>query len=248
MDDLTVGEPASVLWDEVAWAAESMFRVWVGGRELEWAKMAWDALTAAGLTTYRNEIERYRVLVRLMTLATMYREFCTLAWEEEDEPLYGDWISDLEIPAFRLGQLVGPEFAPDDQELEETELAYAAVASLIESSRRAVYRALVKHFGGASMLFASLYATNLDDFGEEEEYEDDDWGYDDEDEVEDDGTDDTSKDESSPGQTSPDTNPRERTLAELLADTDVLDDILNEVTYGKMEAFEWVSDGMPSIF
>ncbi len=44
--------------------------LWLHGRELEWAEMAWKAGGEQGLADYHNEVHRTLVMIRLMTLAT----------------------------------------------------------------------------------------------------------------------------------------------------------------------------------
>lgn len=219
---------AVVTWDDIVHVAERIFHVWSGGRELEWGHMAWQALERRGLTAYEDQVQYCCVLVRFMVICTIYREFCGMAWDEWDEPNLVEWADDLEVSAVRVGQLVGSDLDPQtgsDEVLDE------ALQIMVEEFRPSVFTALNEEFGGDSMLFASLWATN---WGPYEDYDD---YYDDEDD-DDDGDGDPKDEEEvvDPG------------LKQLLEDPAVLDDILNCISAEKMRAYEWVVAGMPSVF
>lgn len=40
-----------ILWEDVKREAYGMFTIWMQGRELEWADLAWESLRQNGLTT-----------------------------------------------------------------------------------------------------------------------------------------------------------------------------------------------------
>ncbi len=181
-----------VTWKDVSDAASSMFRIWSGQPELRWGRAAWKVLGRRGLTEYSDEIERTKVLVRLMSLVTMYQEFCGLAWEEWHEPEYEMWATELGMSPFRIGQLVSPEFQRDTE--EETErLVEQALADLVEKARAEVYEALTNGFSGDSMLFVSLWKSNGSDKDVDPYF------------------------------------------------------VLNDVTFDKMGAFAWITNGMPRV-
>jgi len=91
-----MGERCTVWWEDISEDAASLFRVWTEGRELHWAKKSWEALGKRGLTSYADEVERARVVVRLMTLAAIYRDFCELV---------GGLGSGVTCPAARLAHI-----------------------------------------------------------------------------------------------------------------------------------------------
>jgi hypothetical protein len=163
--------PSQVAWNQVVTEASPIFEVWLGGRELEWAMLAWQGLQNAGLTSYEGSLDRSRVMVRLLLLGRLYREFCAVAWEEWQEPDWSDWADHVGITLFRAAQLVGEEEVDDN--LSEFALLEAALVILTERERQRVVEALVKEFRGAPMLFVSLWATNwapssdLDDEGDD---------------------------------------------------------------------------------
>ncbi len=211
-------------WEDVEGYAQSLFDVWLAGREIEWAQLGWTALERAGLTTYGSELERHEVLCRLAVLASLYREFCQLVWEEYAEPEYESWIHDLEMSTFRLAQLAGDALAgPRYDGYDDEALAGEALRVAVESMRPEVVKALKDYFNGNdSLLFASLYATNWEPPFDDDDFDDDDSEDDDEDE-------------------------EEWTLSRILASDEALDDILNTVDDGKLAGFAWVTEGMYSI-
>lgn len=144
-------------WEDV----EGMFDHWAGKPEFHWARNAWSALGKAGLTLFSDQIERTAVMVRIMTLATIYREFCHLAfYEEMDSPDYAWWADSLGISPFRIAQIVGRGFErgeADDCDESEHRLLHAALSELVDGNRRKVCEALVKGFGGESNLFYALW-------------------------------------------------------------------------------------------
>ncbi|PKM80303.1 MAG: hypothetical protein CVU89_14525 [Firmicutes bacterium HGW-Firmicutes-14] len=72
----------TLLWNDISDFARGKFDVWTGEGQHVWAEQAWEGIIQAGLADYKDEIERHIVLIRLMALVTMYREFCDLVWQE----------------------------------------------------------------------------------------------------------------------------------------------------------------------
>ncbi len=72
-------------WEEIEEAASKMFRVWVDGGDLEWAREVWGHLCAAALASRQTLLEETAAKLRLVTLARIYEEFCGLAWDENPE-------------------------------------------------------------------------------------------------------------------------------------------------------------------
>ncbi len=147
-----------VRWEDISRDAKSLFNVWTDGRELDWAKKSWEALCKHHLTSYTNEIERTRVMVRLLALAAIYRDFCELAFDETHEPEHVIWAGEVDLNRFRVTRSVGFKFHCDNKE-EEKELVESALLSLMEEARAEIRDALLKEFGGVSLLFVSLWNT-----------------------------------------------------------------------------------------
>ena len=152
----------TIKWEEISYAADTIFSIWEGHPELEWAKKAWEALTKAGLADYSNELERQRTLIRLMALGVIYGEFCYYAWEESSDPSLSDWAHNLEIEEFRVGQLVGKDF-----EVKDDDVFGEALKEIIKSSRNEIFEALCKEFDGVSTLFLSLWITGSNEWDED---------------------------------------------------------------------------------
>lgn len=152
----------------------SMFDVWIGQPELAWARKAWAFLERRGLTLFSNELERTRVLIRAMTLGTIYREFCDLAYDDAWDTEYLIWAEEMGLNSFRVAQLIGndPEFGPDD-DADESSLLESALYSLIDDERSDICKALCEGFDGESMLFVSLWNSMFDEKSPEDDPGDD---------------------------------------------------------------------------
>jgi hypothetical protein len=150
-----------VEWDEVEMVAPDLFEVWVGGSEVAWAERAWQMLAEAGLTSFIDDLGQTRVLVRFIILGLMYRRFCWVAQEEstDEEMLIREACDGLELPRFRLGQLMGPRWEADAFGSTDADLTHAAVFQIYDDDRAAIRQALVHGFGGESELGDALCQT-----------------------------------------------------------------------------------------
>jgi len=165
----------TISWNEIRNAARALFNVWVDQPEMKWARKAWVHLRTKGLTSYRTDAERTMVLVRLGTLALMYREFCEVAFDESQGNF--EWVQwdQLGIESSTLPQLAHTEIdsneadggRAEDREEGATDNGDAdgdldvdnALRQLSQRVRPEIYEALVDGFGDDSMLFASLWRT-----------------------------------------------------------------------------------------
>lgn len=165
-----------VEWPEIADNAKEMFLLPFGIRELEWAELAWNVLSSRYLTVYHNELERHIVLIRLITLATLFHEFAYIAWDWRYDPSedYIKWANGLGLNSFRIGQLVDRHFLVD-RPLDDRELLRRAIGMLVESERKTVHWALDMHFKSHTLLFASLYSAAWGVYVEGDGKELDDW-------------------------------------------------------------------------
>lgn len=145
-------------WEEVKGAAQAAFNVWEGGGELDWAKDVWERAVASGIASYSNEIERHRAAVLFLGLAGLYRDFCSVAWEEHDGPYYSYWAAELSLDDFVLGQLVGPD--PDIKE-------NSALNQLVNAARPQVVGLLMQLFDNTNSLFISLWKAGPKNASEE---------------------------------------------------------------------------------
>jgi hypothetical protein len=153
-----MSERSAVRWEDISREAESIFRIWADSREVEWAKKSWEALGKRGLTSYSNQIERTRVLVRLISLAAIYMDFCELAFDEAHNHEYVSWAEELSVSSFRVAQCVGSEFE-QDREAGEEELLEGALLELMAVARSEIHEALRSEWGDDSLLFVSLWNT-----------------------------------------------------------------------------------------
>jgi len=145
-------------WDNLTPAIDKAFAIWTGRYEQQWAKRVWGKIIERGLADNSTELERHRAIVRFVTLAAIYHDFCELAWDESAWHEYAYWTEDLEISPFHLGQLIGqnPEWQdPDDNEI----LAEHAFRFLAERERNQIYKILIDCFGDVNRLYDSLLRT-----------------------------------------------------------------------------------------
>lgn len=145
-------------WDEVKPLAERIFQVWSDRGDLRWGERAWQHLARFGLANYSTSLERVIVDIRLMTLGSIYLDWCAVAHEErhDDTPTY--WLGETEISFVHLGQLVGP-----DSDLGDEDQVENAVHALIGRERPLVLRSLLDGFGDVSGLFVSLWRSAMAD-------------------------------------------------------------------------------------
>jgi hypothetical protein len=149
----------SVAWDEVLPIAERAFQIWIGSPETHWAKGAWGYLTSAQLTTVSTPLDRLLSYVRFLVLASLYRDWCALVWDEmhDDEP--EDWLCGLQASKIDVRQLLGPiAELTDDWGANLNN----ALLSLMEGEHEAVVAGLIRGSGGVDALFVALWRSRAD--------------------------------------------------------------------------------------
>lgn len=167
VDAVVSSELNTLTWIDVEDAAELAF----GGFEhpglefgaLEWANQAWEILIEAGLATYsiNDELERSQVVIRFLALADFYLEFCRIAWEDSHEPHYRLWADTLEIIHYDAKELISSDSDSTFYDDEEYELDDDDLKKLADHVRVEVLSALLESFGNISVLFVSLWRSNL---------------------------------------------------------------------------------------
>lgn len=90
-------EQTIVRFDDVAPVPDALFRTWVSGGDATWARHAWGVLEQGGLTTVGVGVDRTTVVVRLLALWALGRDFYALRFGEGDP---GTWV-------YELGEVVG---------------------------------------------------------------------------------------------------------------------------------------------
>lgn len=127
----------------------------------------WQHLSEAQLTQYQTELERCQIKVYVMALADFYHEFCRIACEEPHDRDYVEWADALELPSFRIGQLMGADVNFEPEETHNQELIEAGLSCLIQRARTRILPVLGQSAGGALGILQSLYCCSND------QYEDD---------------------------------------------------------------------------
>jgi tetratricopeptide (TPR) repeat protein len=167
VDEVVSSESNTLTWSDVEDAAELAFRGFEPpGLEfgaLEWANQAWEILIQAGLATYsiNDELERSQVVIRFLALADFYLEFCSVAWEESHEPNYRLWADTLEIIHYNAKELISSNYDSTFYDDDEYELDDDDLKKLADNVRLEVLSALIESFGNISVLFVSLWRSNL---------------------------------------------------------------------------------------
>ena len=63
--------------------------IWVDGREYMWFQKAWEILARNKMTSYNNFVEHGKVVLRAITLAMIYIDFCKVTLDESH------WYEDI---------------------------------------------------------------------------------------------------------------------------------------------------------
>ena len=141
-------------WVELKPVAREAFRIWMSGSDFEWAREAWSLLTKAGLCSYDTERERHIVIARFLALASIYRDWCSVAFDETQGDDLTYWVDELEIEPMYLGQLVPDEELSDDPDEARDEVWHI----LLDRERARVVDALRSAYGGKTEdLFVALW-------------------------------------------------------------------------------------------
>jgi hypothetical protein len=147
----------NVGWEDVERIAEEAFTIWVGYPERRWAKRAWSCLIDAQLADGSDPLERLRAYVRFLVLASLYRDWCAIVWDEPYDDEACDWLSAVDVNPVHVGQLLGRGVTvPDDLDASLDE----ALSFLMARERTAVVKVLVEGFGGVDALFVELWRSN----------------------------------------------------------------------------------------
>lgn len=131
-------------WSELEPAARETFRIWMSGTDFEWAKEAWGHLTKAGLCNYETQPERHVVLGRFLALASIYKDWCSVVFDETHGDDHDYWIGELDVEPIYLGQLLANEELSE----EPDEALSEGMGILLNRERAAVVGALHGAYGG----------------------------------------------------------------------------------------------------
>ncbi len=207
-------------------SGDLLFNIYGDHSDRNWARIVWKSLERRGLAEYATPEERHRILLRLITLAVICQEFCYIAWKEGEYPPLVDWADGLGMDPTLVTHINGGSFAAQlELEKDEEDLLYEeALKKAVEHLRPELFRQMVDMFGGKTFLFASLWKVGQG-------------GY-------------------------PGSGPEHNSLAERDWDqwrnedllhneaefAKTITDVLNEADPEKMEAFEWVDEGMAAVW
>lgn len=138
--------------------------VWCSGYEKYWFEHAWNVLTRQGMTGFDNSREYYEVWIRAVALARVYHQFCGMAFDENTEPYYTDYIDD-EVPMLVVAQLLGSRL-PKDEICEENESELLLV--LVDIVKFEVFQILSRELSEADV-YAWMYCTGDSSYFDDED-------------------------------------------------------------------------------
>ena len=165
--------PDVVRWDKLEDTASEMFNVWVDGVELDWAKECWGHFIAGDLAGDATILERTATLLRLVTLARIYEEFCSRAWDENPDTPIVNMAEGLEIDPVALGILAsrvsGDTF---DDVFGDYELHEVALIAVTDAQRNEIFDCLCTAYGDSVRLYSRMYHTRypVNDETEDDEF------------------------------------------------------------------------------
>ena len=132
----------------------------------QWLLDAWGQLVEAGLASYRDDLERHLVIIRLITLAWMYHHFKLKvhfgfeeAWMWSNVDFF-EMRNNFGISAFRMGQLAQPDRHLDrifTYDTNDDELVDSMMPIIVQQQRPFLFNALVDAYGSVAELFDSLW-------------------------------------------------------------------------------------------
>lgn len=175
-------------WDEVRLIADKLdfeteekyYAVWDLPEEVEWAKVAWDALRQKRLTSYANEYEKKYVQTQILTLAAMFCTFTEVYYNKKVTINFHDWFDAIDLTILQAEMILGKELAKEYREktiiTEESwegsfeyegietysdkwDAEINAAQDLIRYHRRDIYDALIEKYGEPRLLYLSLLQT-----------------------------------------------------------------------------------------
>lgn len=148
----------TVEWAEVEPMVSEAFKIWSYGDEDVWARLAWDHLATAGLTSRVTEEKRTMTMVRFLVLASFYRDWCQIACDERQDDEPGLWFGAVEYDPLVVTKLGGVDYDPEVD--DEWECVEEALVNLMHRARRRVVAALLAGFGGTNGLFLALWKSS----------------------------------------------------------------------------------------
>lgn len=149
-----------VWWEDVADAARWMFD---SNWSRHWAARVWQQVLRAGIARYSTELERSRVLVRLLVLGVLFKALCSLCYSHRcvppDEYDLEQWSRKLGLSPFRIGWLVGHDrgaLRGPSESTTEFELTNHGLGALINQELPVMVTALRDHCGSLEALVGFL--------------------------------------------------------------------------------------------
>lgn len=154
-----------ITWNKISDYEQLLFGVWARDEPNQWVKRAWYALEKEGLTEYGDESEKQYILLRLLTLATFYHEFCGLAFDMyvDRESLTLEWIQQGVANRLQLWSLNEVQTRYNREDFDDPyDGIVEFVCDLIDGLRAIVYNAMVQEFDSDYELFKAMLMSCYD--------------------------------------------------------------------------------------
>ncbi len=214
-------------WDDaVKISGDQLFNIYGDHSDRNWARLIWRSLEGRGLANFATPEERHRILLRLLTLAVICQEFCYIAWKDGEYPPLVDWADGMGMDPALVTHINGGNFAAQlELEKDDEDLVYEeALKKAVEHLRPELFRQMVDIFCGKMFLFASLWKVGQGGYS------------------------DSGLKQGSLMAAGLD-KPRGEELFRGEAEfAKTVADVIDEVDPEKMEAFNWVDDGMAAVW
>ncbi|MDD2554531.1 MAG: hypothetical protein PHP51_08165 [Desulfotomaculaceae bacterium] len=155
-----------VLWNDISQFQSSLFNVFLKYEKDIWPQKAWSAMDKAGLNEYITFMDKQRVLLRFMTIATLYNEFCDLAFD-----IYFDrigqtfeWIQQGVINRLQLWEFIQFNYDIDINDYDDLNMCLIKITcDIIDNLRYEVSEALIAYYKyGEIDLFLDMLSTGYD--------------------------------------------------------------------------------------
>jgi hypothetical protein len=167
-------------WELVEDFAKEIFERWYGPSVCAWVKEVWIELARIDFVRSETLIDTTRSHLVLVSLALIYDEFRSIAFEDGTSSNEFDHLEKAEITDLAIGLLYSrlvKDKSEIDDFLDERELRKTMISSIVYAFRRRIYNALLKIYGDDGVIMEKMYKSRVDVHDiEDEDHDEDDGG------------------------------------------------------------------------
>ena len=127
-----------ISWNDISQFQSSLFNVFLKYEKDIWPQKAWSAMAKAGLNEYVTFMDKQRVLLRFMTIATLYNEFCDLAFNINFDRIGQtfEWIQQGVINRLQLWEFIQFNYDYDINDYDDLNMCLIEITCDIIDSLR----------------------------------------------------------------------------------------------------------------